>query len=53
MPAKNKIKKVVKDVEIQVLVEGHVHKGKPCNKGDKIMVPQDVKEMLDDAWAKG
>lgn len=53
MPAQNKTKKVEKEVELEVLVDDHSHNGKPCKKGDKIMVPETVKSMLGDAWAKG
>lgn len=50
MPAENKTKKVEKEVELEVLVDGHSHNGNPCKKGDKIMVPETVKSMLGDAW---
>jgi len=52
MPAGKNTKEVVKKVEIEVLVEGHIHEGQPCKKGGKIMVSQEVKEMLEKAWER-
>ena len=54
MPAGKKPKEVAKKdakkVELEVLVEKHIHEGKPCKKGDKIMVTEDVAGMLKKAW---
>ena len=54
MPAGKKTKEVVKGdvgkVELEVLVEGHIHEGNPCNKGAKIMVSEDAAGMLKKAW---
>lgn len=52
MPADKKSKVVVKKIELEVLVEGHVHKGEHCEKGSKIMVSEEVAKMLKKAWKK-
>lgn len=52
MPAEKISKEVVKKNELEVLVEGHIHKGKPCKKGTKIMVSEEVAKMLEKAWKK-
>lgn len=50
MPAVEEPKNVVKKIEIEVVVDGHIHEGKVCKKGAKIMVSEDVAGMLKKAW---
>jgi len=52
MSEQNEKQQPVAEVEIEVTVSNHTHKGKLCSKGDKIKVSPQVAEMLEKAWAK-
>lgn len=44
--------KEIKEIEIEVTVDNHTHKGKAVKKGSRIKVSEETAEMLKKEWIR-